>query len=448
MATRLVIGIAQGRARHGMTLMSPRSGSLQLALALFCSCWAHGFGVSDARAQRARQDVVVTCSANDHEIYGDLIEYQVRFDSEAANQHLIARRLVPAPPIDDIREETVFAGPALDLDSGLAPISRSSNGPEPGFDIEHGVEIVYTKESETGQLYPARCANSCVNLDDACWDCQDFPNPDGAQNRWEPSATRETLQAAKVRYYRSPGPPETDARVVWRELEDPDLAHEHVIGDASVVSAGPWVRIGNRDFLMALYGPPEAERQVVLFAVTPTFPGPRMQTVTSGPGTRTEAAFRVDPATGRPTVIAVNTIGSANVVEVYQRIGSVWTHLYDFDAASVGETNPELPYVQSPEPFVSANRLYIAFVTSDTNTFSTITKGNIRVARIRAGGPPTNSSVLNDETLERKRLEPEIHYSSNDGPIVFYMQRAEVAGEEGCDLGDNMLRRARTRLAP
>jgi hypothetical protein len=172
-----------------------------------------------------------------------------------------------------------------------------------------------------------------------------------------------------------------------------------------------------------------------------------VQVITSGPGSRSGAIYSLDPVTRRPTMFAVNTVGAANVMEVYQRIGSTWTHLYDFDAASVGETNPELAYVQSPEPFVSAGRLYLAFVTSDTDDFSTTLKGNIRIARIDATGPPTFYRALSDETLERKRTEPEIHYTANDGPVVFYSQKAAVAGEDGCNLGDNTLRRARTLLA-
>jgi hypothetical protein len=425
--------------------MFSRAGARRLVLILLGSCCPIGVVAPQAVAQRVEEDVVVTCVANDHEIFDDLIAYQLRDSSEAANQHLVARRLEPAPPIDDIREDTVFAGPALDLDSGLAPISRSGNGPEPGFDINHGVEIVYTKESETGQLFVARCANSCVDVDDACWDCRVFANADAEENRWKPGATRATLQAAKVAYHYSPGTPDTDVRVAWRELEDADLDHEHLINDPNVAAVGAWARIGNRDFLL-VYGPPDADQQVAIYALTPPFAGRRLQVITSGPGSRSEAAFRVDPTTGRPTVLAINTIGSANVMEVYQRIGTAWIHLYDFDAASVGETDPELAYIQSPEPFVSANRLWVAFVTSDTDEYATTTKGNIRIARLERNGPPTLYRALNDETVVRKRIEPEIHYTSNDGPVVFYTQRAEVADEEGCNLGDSMLRRARTRL--
>jgi hypothetical protein len=132
--------------------------------------------------------------------------------------------------------------------------------------------------------------------------------------------------------------------------------------------------------------------------------------ITSGPGSRDAAIYRTDPATGRPTIFTVNAVGAANVMEVYQRIGNAWTHLYDFDAASVGETDPGKPYVQSPEPFVSAGRLYVAFVTSDTPDFSTTLKGNIRITRIDATGPPTFSRA------ERRDARSQAHRAGDPLP--------------------------------
>jgi hypothetical protein len=118
--------------------------------------------------------------------------------------------------------------------------------------------------------------------------------------------------------------------------------------------------------------------------------------------------------------------------------------MYDFDAADAGETNPNLRFVQSPEFYTWRNRLYFAFLTSDTDSFSTTTRGNLRVTRVESSGPPTYFRLLNDESIERKRTEPEIHYPANDAPVVFYTLRTEVAGEDGCNANNNTLRRART----
>ena len=103
--------------------------------------------------------------------------------------------------------------------------------------------------------------------------------------------------------------------------------------------------------------------------------------------------------------------------------------------------------MQSPEPFVYRGRLYVAFVTSDTGDFASLTRGNIRITRLDPGGaPPTFFKLLDDDTIERKRLEPEIHFPTNDSPVVYFMQRATAQGEDGCAPNSVMLRRARTGL--
>lgn len=397
-------------------------------------------------APGANDDVHMMCVANDHEILNHTMVFQKRVAAENPNQHLIVRRLSPVPPADDIRPETVFIGGELDLDAGLPLLSQSSNGPELGLDAEHGVEIVYTKETPEGLWHLARLANNCPNVAPQCWAYREIPNTTEKQNRWGPFATGTAGKRAWVVYYRTPGPRDVNKRVAWRVLEDPDPTHERVIADANVSFIGPWARIGGEDFIMALYGPPDGDRQVALYDVTPPFTGPRLTIVTGGPGNRTEAAFRTDPATGRATIFATTTVGATNVMEVWQRIGGTWSFRYSFDAAAIGETNPALSWVQSPEPFVAGGKLYLAILTSDTDEFSTTTQGNLRIARIDPDGPPTFFKVLNDESIVRKRTEPEIHYTANDGPVVFYTMKTAEDGEEGCDLGNNTMRRARTAL--
>jgi hypothetical protein len=71
-----------------------------------------------ARSAGRGQDAPVLCNANDHEIYSNTLTYQLPVTTEAANQHAFVRKLVPNPPLDDIREETVFDGPATDFGGG------------------------------------------------------------------------------------------------------------------------------------------------------------------------------------------------------------------------------------------------------------------------------------------------------------------------------------------
>jgi hypothetical protein len=58
--------------------------------------------------------------------------------------------------------------------------------------------------------------------------------------------------------------------------------------------------------------------------------------------------------------------------------------------------------------------------------------------------------ALSDEATERKRIEPEVHYPTNDSPVIYYTQKAanpNGQSEFGCTNGSNMLRRARTGVA-
>jgi len=394
--------------------------------------------------QAAGKDVRILCNALDHEIFGDLMTYQLLVSGDP---HAFVRRLAPAPPLNDIREETVFAGPTVDLGGGLASINDSANGPEFGLGPQ-GTQIVYTSEDPvTHNLYIGRSTNACPDLDDGCWVSMPFPNLTPDENRWHTSATLDTVTPPKIVYTYSPGPRDTDVHIAYRDLEDPDLSHEHLIQDRKAVDFSHWVLVNGEYFIVLQYGPEGGDQQAALYDVTPPIQQPRVRVMTSGPGVRTEGWVRLDPASGRYTLITVNQVGGISVMEVYQRISGVWTHLYDINAAQAGETNPELAFVQSPEPFVYRGRLYVAFVTSDTGDFATLTRGNIRITRLDPGGaPPTFFKLLDDDTIERKRLEPEIHFPTNDSPVVYFMQRATAQGEDGCAPNSVMLRRARTGL--
>jgi hypothetical protein len=418
-------------------------------LLLLCAVSAIGPAAAAGSNRTSVNDVRILCNALDHEIFGDLMTYQlVVRDSGVPDQHAFVRRLAPAPPLNDIREDTVFAGPAVDLGGGLARIEDSANGPEFGLGSADGTQVVYTSQDPlTHNLYIGRSANSCPDLGDGCWVSMPFANVTPEENRWHTSATLDTVAPAKIVYTYSPGPRDTDVHIAYRDLEDPDLSHEHVINDPKAVDFSHWVLVNGEYFIMLQYGPEGGDQQAALYDVTPPYQRPRVKVMTSGPGVRTEGWVRFDPASGRYTLITVNQVGGISVMEIYQRIAGVWTHLYDINAAEAGETNPELAFLQSPEPFVYRGRLYVAFVTSDTGDFATLTRGNIRITRLDPGSvPPTFFKLLNDDSVERKRLEPEIHFPTNDSPVVYYMQRAAAESGDGCAPNSVTLRRARTGL--
>jgi hypothetical protein len=225
-----------------------------------------------------------------------------------------------------------------------------------------------------------------------------------------------------------------------------------VLDDPNATFFGQWKRIDNEDIILTLYAD-GANRQIALWDATP-FPigTPPVAVITSGPGRRQDPALWFDPATSRYSLVTLRAPveGGPNVAEVWQRIAGVWTYLYEFDAGDAGETMSGFDYLQSPEPFVYQNLSYFAFLTSNAADFLDPNgKGNIRITRVDARGPPSYFKRLNESLELRKRIEAEIHYPTNDSPVAFYTQKAEGddGALQGCNPGDNMLRRARTGVA-
>jgi hypothetical protein len=161
-----------------------------------------------AWAPEIDQDEIVLCNANDAEITGNLMAYQLKINVQDADEHLFVQRLVPDPPSDDIRPETVFFGARADLGGGLPPLGDSHNGPEIGHDGTYGWEVVYTiaDHEEEDHWNVAWQSNSCFfwlgDVDWAqCWAGDVISNDEELQNRWFPFATAVWQQAAKVVYF-------------------------------------------------------------------------------------------------------------------------------------------------------------------------------------------------------------------------------------------------------
>jgi hypothetical protein len=145
----------------------------------------------------------------------------------------------------------VFDGVQQALDDDLPPLGDSRNGPELGFDAAHGIEVVYTKEIDSSHWFIARQSNSCFQAFENCWG---------------PFATPSLQQPAKVVYLRDLDLPPRDGnrRLVWRDLEDPDLSHEQVLDDPNATQFGQWVRIDNEDLILTQYDLADGSRQIAL----------------------------------------------------------------------------------------------------------------------------------------------------------------------------------------
>jgi hypothetical protein len=239
----------------------------------------------------------------------------------------------------------------------------------------------------------------------------------------------------------------TGRRLAWRQLES-QPQQENLIDDANATGFGQWKRIDNVDVILTLYDE-GANRQVALYALDGT---PAFEVITSGTGTRLGPALWLDPATGRYTLVVLRDVGGqppSNVAEIWQRNPQTlnWVKLYEFDAADVGETDSELVWLQSMEPFIYQGVSYLVFQTSSSNNFLAEQVSHVRIMRVDEESPTYFKRVSQiEEGEERKRTESEVHHPTNDSPAIFYTQEAvgQDDGGAGCSAGDNMLRRART----
>jgi hypothetical protein len=472
---------------------SHRISRISLAL-LLAGTLSAAVEVANATVEGPKGESFMLCTVYDHEIFDDVIAWQEPTDTsspaaiQASDQILRINRLKHSAPLNATDPADVFAyalpGPAYD--TGLVPLGFSSNGPEIGVDGSRGYEVVYTKWNGLGtNWYHARQANDSILVLPGQWERVNFFNDITYVNRWRPFVTRnDSLDAAKVVYFRSEDPARVVKRLAIRTLEEGvppppnppsditiDPADETAIrpNDPDANSWGHWARIEDKDFVVSTY--PDADGdQVVLYDPadpdTPIF----LTRGSSGPGgKRIDGFIDFDPAAdsgnGRYTLVNGKSFLTGNPlmpktsVEVWQRVNPfTWELQYEFTSDDVYTGDPDTaadyPHVTSPEPFQYAGRLYIVFVVADNPSFTESTIGNILITRVEADDPdPTDnhyrqvSAVDPSEAERRKRTEPEIHYVTNQAiPVVFYSQKATANDppSEGCPEGVNKLMRART----
>jgi hypothetical protein len=189
-----------------MAIVQPRFAQRLVVCCLICAPFQPAF------APPINNDITVLCNANDPELLGNVMAYQVPVPIDAVEERLFVRRLVPDPPLADIRQETVFDGAEVDLDGGLPRLEETRNGPELGIHVEGSppggqfmqLEVAYTKKDSANpdNWFVVRQANACFQQFPLCWERLEFPNANPAlENRWNPFVTTFP-QVAKVLYRR------------------------------------------------------------------------------------------------------------------------------------------------------------------------------------------------------------------------------------------------------
>jgi hypothetical protein len=403
----------------------------------------------------ALDDRLVQCRAVDPEISSHLLAYQL-------GNRLYVQRLAAAPGVAG----PFLRGGPLRVDSGLPSAGQTYNGPEIGLDATLGFEVVYTKQDAERRWYLARAAYGCEpRWSDACfvrasWEIRDFPNLAAFDHRWRPYASADASHAAWVAYLRGtdlsppPHPASADRQLAWRLLEE-ENSQETVAAGADALYTGIWVDIDGQPRIVTPVGPLGADLQVALIDLSG--PAPAITPITSGSGLRTEPVIWFDPASASYLLAYLwregNTAAS-NEMRFHRRDGATGLWPADpflaFTARDAeGDPGTTREWLLSLEPFVDAGTgtSYLAFSTGDERAFGSVTDGNVWYVQVDATGPGQPAfRRVNDTTHLTKRMEPEIHYPRNDGPVIYFTQIA-TAGDAECTPGEPTLRRARTGLA-
>jgi hypothetical protein len=401
----------------------------------------------------ALDDHFVQCRAADPEILDDLMTYQL-------GDSLYVQRLIAAP---DPAGPFLRGGP-LRLDRGLASSGLTTNGPEIGLDDAVGYVVVYTKQDAQQRWSVARAAYACEpSGSNACfvranWGLRSFSNLGALDNRSRPFVSALPSEVAWVSYLWAldTQPPPNDApiaRPAWRRLEDPNN-QETLVRDDSVDSSGKWVEVDGRVWLLGSIGADGVPDTQVALADPDVVP-PVFTSITSGTGVRGEAAVWFDPASGsyllsyRWRAAPVTTSNEMRVHRRDETTGAWSAEPFLTFTAIDAEGDPTTPrvWILSNEPFVDgAGNSYLAFSTGDQASFSSVTDGNVWYVNVDAAGATQPQFVrVNETTNVTNRMEPELHYPSNDGPVVFYTQIAQP-GDPQCQPNDPTVRRARTGL--
>jgi hypothetical protein len=152
----------------------------------------------------------------------------------------------------------------------------------------------------------------------------------------------------------------------------------------------------------------------------------------------------------------------ASEIAIWRKTGiNAWVHYLTLTPEDIGEE--DLDVILSPEPFVFDDQSYIVFSTSDDLFIDNKTDGNIWVARLANGNPPSIgvdwSRQVNTRPTSpspqavRRRIEGEV-YILTDGspvrPIIYYTMIEDRINDDdiNCDyfsaqgLENNTLRRA------
>lgn len=298
------------------------------------------------------------------------------------------------------------------LDSGLAPISETLQGPEWVYGSD-GVRIVYTKIiNEQFALATVR------RTADQGWLSGVLQA--GARRIAAAGTPRSSTAPGAITYYVVLP---LNTLLGWRTVSDP--SSEAFLPEVTSDDVGAGFRWVEDLPLIVISLVVTDELQVFL---KDTESGTLTQITTDAGQKRFPFMWW---APERQALLLMCSV-DADIVGIYQEIGGAWTRIYSIDLPS-----PK-PFVHSPEPFVYNGQSYVSMVAVDEigePPGLPVGPTDIWIAGIDSSDPFFRQVSTNDSA--RQRLDPESLILSG-GPVIYYTERRSP--------GNFVLRRAATGL--
>ena len=288
------------------------------------------------------------------------------------------------------------------LDTNLAPLTSTLNGPEWAFGVA-GSWIVYTNQSTYGYNIGAARQNKSGE-----WIVGNLKT---SLLRSAPLGTPNTNTdtAAKTTYYRY-NRQNSDHYLAWRNVNDPTT--EGVFADKTATSAR-WV-----ENLPLLVFPAMRDgfKQVILYDTENLQP----TQLTFDPTDKYLPFIWMAPEYGE---LLMMVMIDKTDIGIYHQVGSAWDLIYQYKLPTTK------PFMHSPEPFVYNGQSYIMVVAADQlgggGSFPGAPVGptEIWVAGVDSAQPFFRR--IDDPSYDARRLDPEIFISTSDA-VVLYTEQNDV----------------------
>ncbi|WP_287131125.1 hypothetical protein [Candidatus Cyanaurora vandensis] len=283
------------------------------------------------------------------------------------------------------------------IDTGLAGISDSGNGPEWAYGID-GPEIVYTKytDSSRSAFVLAHARNINGN-----WYTEVLPNLPLDQGGYSPIGSQDLNDPDPRVKYQLGGPETGSQGLAYRSLISPSWG---IVPDPTA-DAGRWVE-KRRSLIVTILV--NGVRQVAYHEIDTGV----LTQLTSDPGQKNNVFMWEAPEFNHELIFMASV--NAETIDMYRFLNGAWTRFN-----SLKPPSPR-PYLLSPEPLVYGGKSYVFALASNGFKTSQREPSDVWLMAVDPANPLYRQ--VSNPDLVLVRADPE-YFTTTLGPWIYYSQR-------------------------